>query len=187
LEDLPIHQKIFVRARVYTTCDGSGTEDANLAMTMDTQAAVVYPITQNTETIIEDDFAHTGSTFELTIAFGIHGQGCRKMVQDISIYYERCPTHCGSKHCLDAGPYYTHPDIVSCVNDCPDGFNEDGGTGCIPFAFCHSTCADTCNSPNNAAQCSACPTTLSGYLPYDTLATPPGACTLPSANNAQLV
>lgn len=44
---LPVHQKMFVRARVYTTCDGSGT-DANLTMTMDSQAAVVYPIVQNT-------------------------------------------------------------------------------------------------------------------------------------------
>jgi hypothetical protein len=44
---LPVHQKMFVRARVYTTCDGS-TTDANLTMTMDTETAAVYPITQNT-------------------------------------------------------------------------------------------------------------------------------------------
>lgn len=108
------------------------------------------------------------------------------MIQDISVYFERCPTHCNSNKCPDTGSYYTHPDLTSCVNDCPDGYDENGGTGCVAFEFCHSTCGNTCSPTRNAATCSTCPTTLSTYLPYNTL-TPPGACTLPAANNAQLM
>ena len=89
--------------------------------------------------------------------------------------------------CPDSGPYYTHPDGNRCVNDCPEGYKEDGGTGCEAFAFCHSTCGNLCQSPNNAALCSECPTTLAPYLPYNPLNTPPGACTLPSDNNAQIM
>jgi hypothetical protein len=47
LGDLPVHQKIFTRVRVYTTCDGS-TNNSDLIMTMDSESPVTYSVVQNT-------------------------------------------------------------------------------------------------------------------------------------------
>ncbi len=44
--NLPVHEKIFVRAKVYTTC-GSGT-DAGISMTLGSNAAVTQTLTSIT-------------------------------------------------------------------------------------------------------------------------------------------
>jgi len=60
------------------------------------------------------------------------------MIQDLTIYYEKCEPYCGSNDCPSTEPYYRHitnPICVSncgtdyidlinkiCVSDCPDGF-----------------------------------------------------------------
>lgn len=103
------------------------------------------------------------------------------MVQDISIYLEKCATICVTNDCPSVTPYYKHPTDDRCVNVCPLGYIGDVDT-CATVQFCSSTC-DTCAVKNNGAQCSTCSSTLSS-LAYDTL-TPPGSCSMTSTNNAQ--
>lgn len=88
------------------------------------------------------------------------------MLQDISIYYEKCLPICNSNICPDAMPYfkdlnvdqcvascgpnnYADLDTKHCVADCKTGYTEQvSDYTCVAFSFCHSTCA-TC-STNNA-------------------------------------
>jgi hypothetical protein len=70
------------------------------------------------------------------------------------------------------------------VSDCPDGYTESGNN-CVPIQLCHSTC-DTCETKNEATQCLTCSSTLTSSLIYNVL-TPPGSCSLPVTNNAQLL
>lgn len=152
-------------------------------MSGDTPTVVTTPLSTGTETIIEGQVLHTAATFDLTIQFGTASESCRKIVQDISIYYERCPTHCTSNDCPDTSPYQKHPSLGKCVNDCPDGYTEDGNN-CVPFAFCHSSCSN-CDSKVSSTQCSSCSSDLAG-LNYDTFSGP-APCALTSTNNAQLL
>jgi len=115
--------------------------------------------------------------------FGTHSDTCRKIVQDISLFYEKCSSFCGSNICPTA-PYFKHPSLNECVADCPNGYTESGNN-CVPTQLCHSTCA-TCGTKNDATQCSTCSSTLTSSLVYDVL-TPPGSCSLPATNNAQLL
>ena len=75
------------------------------------------------------------------------------MVQDISLYYEKCLPVCGSNNC-PVEPYYKHPTQAICVNNCPIGFTESL-TSCAPVAFCHSTCG-ACSVKNDPTKCSSC-------------------------------
>jgi hypothetical protein len=99
------------------------------------------------------------------------------------LFYEKCSSFCGSNICPTA-PYFKHPSLNKCVDDCPDGYTESGNN-CVPTQLCHSTC-DTCGTKNDATQCSACSSTLTSSLIYSVL-TPPGSCSLPATNNAQLL
>lgn len=77
-----------------------------------------------------------------------------------------------------------HPNTVECVSECPNGYKISANE-CVPIALCHSTC-NTCEIKNDPTQCSLCSSTFTSSFPYDSL-TPPGACTLPVDNNAQLL
>jgi hypothetical protein len=93
------HEKVIVRARVKTECEGSN--DSSIQMTLSGAAPEIVdiPLAVNTETIVQGEVAHTTSTFSLTIAFGIASQSCRKMVQDITLYTTTCKDFCGSNDC----------------------------------------------------------------------------------------
>ena len=57
-------------------------------------------LTSNTEDIIETYAGHSSNTnLTIQIQFGTQGQMCRKIVQGISIYFERCYTFCISNDC----------------------------------------------------------------------------------------
>jgi hypothetical protein len=180
-----IHQKLIVRARALTECDSANSQNATLQMALSgTPNAVVNPsLTTNLETIVEAEVVHSAMTFSVTIQFGTQGQTCRRLLQDFSIFYEKCETYCASNDCPDVKPYFKHPSQNKCVADCPDGYTESG-TICVSTELCHSTC-DTCSIKNDATKCSTCSSTLSS-LPYDSL-TLAGSCVLPPTNNAQFL
>ncbi len=48
------------------------------------------------------------------------------MVQDITVFYEKCKPMCNSNICPDALPYFKHPLEQKCVNICPAGYVENG-------------------------------------------------------------
>ena len=52
LGDLPIHQKIIVRARVFTECSGSGPQNQTIQMTIGGTAIPATALTPSTSTII---------------------------------------------------------------------------------------------------------------------------------------
>jgi hypothetical protein len=179
-----IHQKLIVRARVLTECDSANLQNTTLQMALSgTSNAVVNPsLTTNLETIVEAEVVHSASTFSVAIQFGTQGQTCRRLLQDFSIFYEKCETYCASNDC-PAKPYFKHPSQNKCVADCPDGYTESGNL-CDSTQLCHSTC-DTCSIKHDSTKCSTCSSTLSSLL-YNSL-TPPGSCSLPSINNAQFL
>ena len=51
---------------------------------------VSITLVTDTEAILESQIVHTAATLTLAINFGTQGQLCRKMVQDITIYYYKC-------------------------------------------------------------------------------------------------
>ena len=51
---------------------------------------VTQALTKDADTVLEGQVAHNTAAFTLTIAFGTNPQGCRRILQDISIYFERC-------------------------------------------------------------------------------------------------
>jgi len=122
----------------------------------------------------------------MTIEFGTRTETCRKIIQDISLYYEKCSSFCGSNDCPATTPYYRDPDTVTakCVSDCPHGYTESGNN-CVITQLCHSTCG-TCSTKNDPGQCSTCSSTFSSSFAYNTL-TPPGSCSFPATHNAQLL
>lgn len=85
------------------------------------------------------------------------------MIQDVSIFYEKCLPYCQSNNCPDTLPYYKHPSQSICVNQCPAGYIE-AGQNCNPVDYCHSTCA-TCSLKLDPLQCASC---QSNYLLYAT-------------------
>lgn len=104
------------------------------------------------------------------------------MVQDITIYAQKCKQSCATNNCPVA-PYFVHPDLLRCVAICPAGYIGNGDN-CDPVQFCHSTCGD-CNSKNNANDCTTCSSTLT-ELRY-AASTVTGACSFVANNNAQLL
>jgi len=156
-DTLPIHQKLLVRARVFTECT---TENTTFMMTL--QGPTPYIVTQtlstNSQTIIEGEVVHNTGPFTLVFEFGTQGETCRKQIQDISVYFEKCQTYCGSNDCPDTEPYFKHPVDSRCVSVCPVGYIESSHN-CIPTQLCHSTC-DTCLVKNDASSCSSCPSTI---------------------------
>jgi len=103
-------------------------------MTLSGSTPTVVPqtLSTNTTTIIEGEVVHNTATFTLTFDFGTQGETCRKQIQDISIYFERCQTYCESNDCPDAEPYYKDPINTKCLSSCPNGYSESG-QNCIPF------------------------------------------------------
>ncbi len=119
----------------------------------------------------------------MTVEFGTQTDICRKSIQDISIYFEKCDPVCLSNDCPDTEPYYKHPLESRCVNDCPHGYTENSPLSCVPTTLCHSTCA-SCSSKNDATQCLTCSSTLA-TLNYQSLSGSPISCTMTPGNNAQ--
>lgn len=105
--------------------------------------------------------------------FGNSQESCRKMVQDISVFYEACESYCGSNICPSIEPYYKHeieqkcvrdcsplkrdPNTHSCVSSCAENIFEKI---CFQYEFCHSTC-DKCYKKNDRTKCSTCRSNLS--------------------------
>ena len=83
-------------------------------------------IAQSTLSIIEGSATHNGSTAAVSFEFGLQSDTCRKIIQDISVYYEKCFTFCGSNLCPDDLPYYKLLGPNECVAKCPHGYKEDG-------------------------------------------------------------
>jgi hypothetical protein len=113
-----IHQKLIVRARVLTECDSTKSQNKTLQMTLSgTSNVVVNPsLATNVETIVEAEVVHRASTFSVTIQFGTQDQTCRRLLQDFSIFYEKCETYCASNDCPDVKPYFKHPSQNKCIN-----------------------------------------------------------------------
>ena len=53
------------------------------------------------------------------------------MIQDITIYYEKCLPYCGSNNCPDTVPYYKQLNSLSCVNDCSPNYADVNGLQCV--------------------------------------------------------
>jgi len=154
-----------------------------MALSGTSNAVVNSSLAKNAETIVEAEVVHSTSTFSVTIQFGTQDQTCRRLLQDVSIFYEKCETYCASNDCPNSKPYFKDPLQNRCVADCPDGYTESGNI-CVSTELCHSTCG-TCSIKNDATKCSTCSSTLSSLL-YNSL-TPPGSCSLPLTNNAQFL
>lgn len=141
LDLLPTHKKVIVRAKVYTTC--TILEDQTITMTIygtapAPNAVFTTTLTDGVETVLEGTHLHTNVKLTVGFLFGTVNQNCRKMIQDVTIYYEKCQSYCGSNDCPATEPYYKHrtdlrcvnlctPDFADipnnvCVNDCPNGF-----------------------------------------------------------------
>ncbi len=104
LGDLPIHQKIIIRARVYTQC--SDSQNQTIQMSIGGTPITSLTLVQSTPSILEGEATHTGATVTLKFQFGTASQNCRKIIQDISVYFEKCQTFCGSNLCPDDLPYF---------------------------------------------------------------------------------
>lgn len=62
------------------------------------------------------------------IGFGSISQSCQKLVQDISVYLQKCPAYCNS--CPDGGIVLQYASTV-CLKTCPQGyFISSDGTQC---------------------------------------------------------
>jgi hypothetical protein len=122
----------------------------------------------------------------ITFKFGTQTETCKKQLQDISLYSQKCADYCLSNNCPDLTPYYKDPFASRCVDDCQDGYTESGTT-CIPLEMCHSTCG-TCTVKNDPNQCTSCSSTFTSltYTPFATGATV-GSCAVTATSNAQLL
>ena len=116
------HEKIIARARVFTECTAQVDRAIQMTLSGDVPGVVEQNLTANTESILQGEVVHTASTLTLTIVFGVASQNCRKMVQDITLYWKKCKDFCGSNVCPASGPYYMHPNTVECVSECPSGY-----------------------------------------------------------------
>jgi hypothetical protein len=87
-----VHQKLIARARVLSECDTGLSQNDTIQMTLSGSPNVVVTqaLTKDADTVLEGQVAHNTAAFTLTIAFGTNPQGCRRVLQDISIYFERC-------------------------------------------------------------------------------------------------
>jgi hypothetical protein len=185
IADLGVHQKMVVRARFYTECT---TENKTVLMTLSgtTPVTVTSDLISLTETIIEDEVVHNTSTFTITFKFGTQTDTCKKQLQDISLYSQKCADFCVSNDCPDLTPYYQDPFLPRCVENCQDGYTENG-TSCVILEMCHSTCG-TCSVKNNADQCLTCSSVFTSlsYVPFATGQTV-GSCAVTATSNAQLL
>jgi hypothetical protein len=120
------HEKLLVRARVMTECNAVNSQNTTLQMTFSgpSNTVVTQSLSPNAETIVEGQVVHSTSAFILKIQFGTQGQNCRKILQDVSIFYENCQAYCASNDCPNTQPYFKHPTESRCVADCPDGYTE---------------------------------------------------------------
>ncbi len=69
------------------------------------------------------------------------------MIQDISIYFEKCPVYCGSNNCPDTGPYYKNGALAQCVNNCNPTYADIPNLKCVsdcPHGFTESATGYTC-------------------------------------------
>jgi hypothetical protein len=68
---LPIHQKLIVRAKMFTKCT---TENKTVLMTLTgpTPVTVTQDLSTYTETIVEGEVAHNTGQFAITFKFGTH-------------------------------------------------------------------------------------------------------------------
>ena len=58
----------------------------------------------NTSSVFESDLVnHISDTLVLTLGFGQISQSCGKLLQDFTIYLQKCPSYCTT--CTDGGKY----------------------------------------------------------------------------------
>lgn len=80
--------------------------------------------------------------------FGIAGQSCVKLIQDISIYLQKCVSYCGS--CPDGGTILQFGSSI-CLTSCPSGFYVNAeGTQCLK---CTLPCVDCAGTATNCTMC----------------------------------
>jgi hypothetical protein len=53
------------------------------------------------------------------------------MIQDISIFYEKCSDLCTSNDCPSSGTYYKHRTLAKCVSDCNPDFADSTMNSCV--------------------------------------------------------
>lgn len=85
-----------------------------------TPVTVTTDLVSLTQTIIEGEVVHNTSTMTITFKFGTQTETCRKQLQDISLYSQKCADYCLSNNCPDLTPYYKDPFASRCIDDCPD-------------------------------------------------------------------
>lgn len=83
---------------------------------------IVNTLSSLTQSIIEGEVVHNTSTLTITFKFGTQTEMCRKQIQDISLYSEKCSSFCLTNDCPDLTPYYKDPVLAKCIDDCPDGY-----------------------------------------------------------------
>lgn len=78
---LPLHTKLIVRVRAYAECNSNLKIDFPL-----TNKSKIQNISPFKQTVVQTEILDTSSSSSITLLF--EGQMCRKLVQDISIYYD---------------------------------------------------------------------------------------------------
>ena len=71
----------------------------------DIPTVVTKTLAQSAEEVIEGEVVHSLPAYTLTFAFGTQGENCRKIIQDISVYYEKCLPYCQSNDCPSIEPF----------------------------------------------------------------------------------
>ena len=90
----------------------------------------------------------TSATLTITIAFGTVAEGCTKLVQDISVYLQKCAGYC--KSCPDGGSILQYG-TTYCLSTCPTGyFVSPDGTLCLK---CSTDCVDCEGTIGNCTLC----------------------------------
>lgn len=102
-----------------------------MTLSGDIPTAVNNTLTPSIEQVIEGSIVHSLPAFTLTFSFGTQGENCRKIVQDISVYYEKCLPYCNSNDCPSIEPYYKQLGVDSCVNNCSPNFADPLDFMCV--------------------------------------------------------
>lgn len=125
--------------------------------------------TFNTSSVFESNLVHhTADTLGLTLSFGQVSHNCGKLLQDLTIYLQKCPSYCTT--CTDGG-ILKQLNSDECLSTCPNGQTiSPNGTHCLA---CTSPCIWCVGTVTNCIKCGAITSTSGGtttttnYYLYD--------------------
>lgn len=95
-------------------------------------------LNQGYEEVIEAQMIHSTNDLTLIFSFGTLTETCRKMLQDISVFYYQCHDYCGSNNCPTVEPYYKHINLLQCVSNCSPAYSDPTTKNCVadcPFGY----------------------------------------------------